>query len=158
MELVTIENLFINDEGGMTRGRVIATIRQMVKRQKCDIVFIDHIGLIRVNSGKNLAYEIGENTSALKALAKELNIPIVGLCQINRAVESGGEKMPSLSQLRDSGRIEEDADCVILLYRDGYYQQEERQVEDCKYKIAKCRNGRRCVVDGTFTGSLMKFE
>ena len=135
----------------------------MSRSQSCGvrvgyIIFIDHIGLIRVNGNQNLAHEIGENTSALKVLAKELNIPVVGLCQINRAAESGGEKMPTLSQLRDSGRIEEDADCVILLYRDGYYQQEERQVEECKYKIAKCRNGRRCIVDGTFTGSLMKFE
>ena len=156
--LLTINNLFINDEGGMTRGRVIATMRQMVKRQKCDIIFIDHIGLIRVNGNQNLAHEIGENTSALKVLAKELNIPVVGLCQINRSAENGSEKMPTLSQLRDSGRIEEDADCVILLYRDGYYQQEERNFEECKYKIAKCRNGRRCIVDGVFTGSLMKFE
>lgn len=156
--LLTIQKIFINDEGGMKRANVLASIRQMVKKQKCDIVFIDHIGLIRVNGSQNLAHEIGENTSALKAIAKELNIPIVGLCQINRAVESGNEKMPSLSQLRDSGRIEEDADCVILLYREGYYQQQELEKEPCKYKIAKCRNGKRAIVDGTFTSSLMLFE
>lgn len=157
-QLLTIKNVFINDQGGMNRGSVLAAIRQMVKRQKCDIVFIDHIGLIRVNGTQNLAHEIGENTSALKSIAKELNIPVVGLCQINRAAESGGEKMPTLSQLRDSGRIEEDADCVILLYRQSYYMQEERQQEECQYKIAKCRNGKRCIVDGIFTGELMKFE
>lgn len=130
----------------------------MVKKQKCDIVFIDHIGLIRVNGNQNLAHEIGENTSALKALAKELNVPIVGLCQINRSVENGQEKMPSLSQLRDSGRIEEDADCVILLYREGYYHQEELPQEICKYKIAKCRNGKRAIVDGSFEGEYMYFS
>lgn len=156
--LLTINNVFINDEGGMTRGTVISTIRQMVKKQKCDIVFIDHIGLIRVKNNQNLAHEIGENTASLKALSKELNIPIVGLCQINRAAESSTEKMPTLSQLRDSGRIEEDADCVILLYREGYYNEEQRRFEECKYKIAKCRNGKRCIVNGTFDGSLMKFE
>lgn len=156
--LLTINNLFINDQGGMNRGTVMATIRQMVKKQKCDIVFIDHIGLIRVNGNQNLAHEIGENTSALKVIAKELDIPVVGLCQINRAAESNGEKMPTLSQLRDSGRIEEDADCVILLYRQSYYLQEEQPIETCQYKIAKCRNGKRAIVDGTFTGELMKFE
>ena len=156
--LLTLKNLFINDQGGMKRGNVMSAIRQMVKKQKCDIVFIDHIGLIRINNNQNLAHEIGENTSALKALAKELDIPIVGLCQINRAAESGGEKMPTLSQLRDSGRIEEDADCVILLYRQSYYMQEEQPRECCQYKIAKCRNGKRCIVDGTFIGELMKFE
>lgn len=156
--LMTIKNVYINDQGGMKRGTVLATIRQMVKRQKCDIVFIDHIGLIRLNGTQNLAHEIGENTSALKVIAKELDIPVVGLCQINRAAESNGEKMPTLSQLRDSGRIEEDADCVILLYRQSYYLQEEQPVEVCQYKIAKCRNGKRAVIDGTFTGELMKFE
>lgn len=156
--LYTINNLFINDEGGMKRANVLSAIRKMVKKQKCDIVFIDHIGLIRVNSNQNLAHEIGENTSALKAIAKELNIPIVALCQINRSAENGNEKMPSLSQLRDSGRIEEDADCVILLYREGYYQQQEQEQELCKYKIAKCRNGKRAIVDGLFTSSLMLFE
>jgi replicative DNA helicase len=156
--LLTINNLFINDEGGMKRANVLASIRQMVKKQKCDIVFIDHIGLIRVASNQNLAHEIGENTSALKAIAKELNVPIVGLCQINHSVEAGNEKMPTLSQLRDSGRIEEDADCVILLYREGYYQQQEQEQEPCKYKIAKCRNGKRAIVEGVFTSSLMLFE
>ena len=157
-QLLTIKNVFINDQGGMNRGAVLAAIRQMVIRYKCDIIFIDHIGLIRVNGTQNLAHEIGENTSALKTIAKELNVPIVGLCQINRAAEAGQEKMPTLSQLRDSGRIEEDSDCVILLYRESYYMQEEQQKEPCKYKIAKCRNGKRCVVDGIFTGELMKFE
>lgn len=156
--LKTIKNVYINDQGGMNRGMVLSAIRQLVKRYKCDIVFIDHIGLIRVNGGQNLAHEIGENTSALKTIAKELNIPVVGLCQINRSAESGSEKMPTLSQLRDSGRIEEDADCVILLYRESYYTPEEKKFESCQYKIAKCRNGKRCIVDGVFTGELMKFE
>lgn len=157
-QLLTIEKVFINDQGGMNRGMVMAAIRQMVKRHKCEIVFVDHIGLIRVTGNQNLAHEIGENTAALKNIAKELDIPIVGLCQINRAAESGSEKMPTLSQLRDSGRIEEDADCVILLYRQSYYMEKENPRESCQYKIAKCRNGRRCIVEGIFTGDIMKFE
>lgn len=157
-QLLTIKNVFINDQGGMNRGAVLSAIRQMVIKNKCDIVFVDHIGLIRVNGNQNLAHEIGENTAALKSIAKELNVPVVGLCQINRAAEAGAEKMPTLSQLRDSGRIEEDADCVILIFRESYYMQEEKPQESCQYKIAKCRNGKRCIVDGIFTGDLMKFE
>ena len=123
---------------------------------KCDIVFIDHIGLIRVNGNSNLAHEIGENTSALKALAKELQIPIVGLCQLNRAVEKEKNKEPTLADLRDSGRIEEDADCVILLYRENYYNQE---VDGrAKYIVAKCRNGKTGSVSGFFENELMKWS
>jgi len=156
-KLLTIKNVFINDEGSMNRGGIIATVRKMVKKQKCDIVFIDHIGLIRVEGKNNLAHEIGENTAALKSLSKELNIPIVGLCQINRSAESANEKMPTLAQLRDSGRIEEDSDCVILLFREAYYSQNQPEIENCVYKIAKCRNGKRCEVKGMFEGQYMHF-
>lgn len=160
-QLNSIKNVFINDQGGMTRVGVITAIRQLVKKQRCDIVFVDHIGLIRIDGRSNLAHEIGENTAALKALAKELNIPIVGLCQINRSVEEGQDKKPRLSNLRDSGRIEEDADCVILIYRPSYYNKDNKNLpkqEMCTYIIAKCRNGRVCDVDGLFEGEYMKFS
>jgi len=160
-QLLTIKNVFINDQGGMTRAGVITAIRQLVKKQGCDIVFVDHIGLIHVEGKSNLAHEIGENTAALKALAKELDIPIVGLCQINRSVEEGQDKKPRLSHLRDSGRIEEDADCVILIYRPSYYNSNNKNLpkqESCTYVIAKCRNGRVCDVDGIFEGDYMKFS
>lgn len=154
--LGSIKNVVINDKGGLNRYQIVSFIRNMVLKMKCDIVFIDHIGLIRVNGNSNLAHEIGENTSALKALAKELQIPIVGLCQLNRAVEKEKSKEPTLADLRDSGRIEEDADCVILLYRENYYNQE---VDGrAKYIVAKCRNGKTGSVSGFFENELMKWS
>ena len=154
--LYSLKNIVYNDTGGMNRMQVVNVIKNFVKKSKCEIVFIDHLGLIKVNSGGNLAHEIGENTSTLKSLSKELNIPIVCLCQLNRSVEKEKQPMPKLSDLRDSGRIEEDADCVILLYRDNYYN------NDCKgfakYIIAKCRNGKTGYVDGFFDSEMMKWS
>ena len=156
--LMSIKNTIIDDRGGLNRNQVLAKIRQFVKKAKCEVVFIDHIGLVQVDDKGNLAHEIGKVTALLKSIAKELNIPVVCLCQINRASEKDSSKRPKLADLRDSGRIEEDADCVILLYRDGYYEKEPQPVEPCEYIIAKCRNGRRGVIDGTFRGEYMKFE
>jgi len=154
--LGSIKNVVINDKGGLNRYQIVSFIRNMVLKMKCDIIFIDHIGLIRVNGNSNLAHEIGENTSALKALAKELQIPIVGLCQLNRAVEKEKSKEPTLADLRDSGRIEEDADCVILLYRENYYNQELDG--RAKYIVAKCRNGKTGIVNGFFENEIMKWS
>lgn len=156
--LESIKNVSISDMGGLNRAQVIAIIRQMVKRRKCDIVFIDHLGLIQVSDKGNLAHEIGKTTALLKSLSKELEIPIVCLCQINRGVEKEGNKVPRMSDLRDSGRIEEDSDCVILLYREGYYEEKPPVFEKVKYIVAKCRNGKRGVVDGVFESELMRFS
>lgn len=155
--LMSLKNITISDRGGLNRSQVLALVRQMVKRNKCKIVFIDHLGLVQVNDRGNLAHEIGKTTALLKSIAKELDIPIVCLCQINRSVENGSNRIPSMSDLRDSGRIEEDSDCVILLYRDGYYAEKPPEVEDVKYIIAKCRNGKRGSFNGKFFAEYMKF-
>lgn len=154
--LGSIKNVVINDKGGLNRYQVVSIIRNMVLKSKCDIIFIDHLGLIKTDAKTNLAHEIGENTSALKSLSKELGIPIVCLCQINRAVEKEKAKKPCLADLRDSGRIEEDADCVILLYRENYYNQ---NVDGrAEYLVSKCRNGKCGSVDGYFEPELMKWS
>lgn len=155
--LMSLKNITISDKGGLNRAQVIALVRQMVKRNKCKIVFIDHLGLVQVSDKGNLAHEIGKITALLKSVAKELDIPIVCLCQINRSVENGTNRIPSMSDLRDSGRIEEDSDCIILLYREGYYQEKPPEVEDVKYIIAKCRNGRRGSFSGKFFAEYMRF-
>ena len=156
--LMSIKNVLISDKGGLNCPQVIALIRQMVKRAKCRIVFVDHLGLIQVSDRGNLAHEIGKVTALLKSLAKELDIPIVCLCQINRGVEREKDKRPTMADLRDSGRIEEDSDCVILLYREGYYDKIPPKTEPVEYIIAKCRNGRRGYVDGMFNSELMQFS
>lgn len=154
--LDSFTKLRINDKGGLDRYKVSAIIKQMVLREKCEVIFVDHLGLIKADNKGNLAHEIGENTTALKCLAKELKIPVVCLCQINRGVEQGNNRRPRLSDLRDSGRIEEDADCVILLYRENYY--EENVSNEAEYIVAKCRNGRTGVVKGYFESEYMRWS
>lgn len=154
--LFSIKNVIINDKGGLNRSQVVGLIRSMVKKAKCEVVFIDHIGLIKIKQTGNLAHEIGEVTSDLKALSKELQIPIVCLCQLNRFSDKAKNSLPKISDLRDSGRIEEDADCVILLYRDNYYNPDGSGI--AKYVIGKCRNGKTGIVDGFFEAEMMRWS
>jgi replicative DNA helicase len=102
------------------------------------LIVIDHLGLIS-RAGRNDASELGQVTTAFKALAKELNIPVVLLCQLNRKVEERSDKRPMLSDLRDSGRIEEDADIVIFLNRPEYYNLQPFGY--CEFIVAKARDG-----------------
>jgi len=144
--LSEINQLKIYDKGGLNAYQVCSKIRQMVK-EGCKIVFIDHLGLIRVDDRGNLAHNIGKITSALKSLAKELEIPIVVLSQVNRVAENQEDKRPTLKDLRDSGRIEEDADCVFFLYRDEYYNPietadgKQNRYEQAEILVEKNRNG-----------------
>lgn len=154
--IYSLKNTIINDKGGLNINQIVGIIRMFVKKAKCDIVFIDHIGLIKINSNGNIAHEIGENTSALKALAKELNIPIVCLCQLNRLADKNQNDPPKISDLRDSGRIEEDADCVILLFRDNYYN--TIGTGTARYVIGKCRNGKTGYANGFFESEMMRWS
>lgn len=157
--VTNLKKLHIDDRGGLSCEQVCAKIRDMVIQKGCKIVFVDHCGLIKVSDKGNLAHEIGKTTSALKALAKELNIPIVLLCQVNRGVEGEKDKRPHLSDLRDSGRIEEDADCVFFMYRDEYYNptSEDTRYEKAEILVLKNRNGACGIVNCTFDNKLMKF-
>ena len=149
-------NIVVNDKSGLDRYQISSIIRNMVIREHCEAIFLDHLGLIKTETKSNLAHEIGENTTMLKGLAKEFKIPIVCLCQINRGAEQFLDKKPKLSDLRDSGRIEEDADCVILLYRDSYYNPDCSN--EAEYCVAKCRNGRTGIVKGRFEGEYMRWS
>ena len=127
--------LLINDRTDLT----IADIRRMARREvahrKAALVVVDYLQL--VGGGKTEAkrvYEVGEVSRGLKAMAKELNIPVIALAQLNRAVEARDDKRPLLSDLRDSGNIEQDADVVILLYREEYYlRAAEPKLSDADY-------------------------
>lgn len=156
----SIKKLTINDRGGMDCFSVCATIRNMVKQKKCEIIFIDHIGLIQIEDSKNIAHSVGKITAALKTISKEVNIPIVALCQVNRGVEKEKkDKRPHLSDLRDSGRIEEDADCVFFLFRQDYYTAQEKinRYENAEIIVAKNRNGACKIINCNFDNQLMKF-
>lgn len=134
-ELLQRLPISIEQQGALSVSQVVSRARTLRGRwerrnQGLSLIVIDHLGLLQASgryAGQRHA-EVGEITGALKALAKEMNVAVLLLCQLNRAVESRENKRPQLSDLRESGRIEEDADSVVFLYRESYYL--ERQKED----------------------------
>jgi replicative DNA helicase len=116
--------LFIDATGGLSISKLAARARRLERMEHgLDLIIVDYLQLITTgeNSQKNRVQEVSEITGALKALAKELSVPILALSQLSRQVESREDKRPQLSDLRESGSIEQDADCVMFVYRESYY-------------------------------------
>ncbi|CAI2935515.1 Replicative DNA helicase [Aminobacter niigataensis] len=116
--------LFIDSTGGISIAQLAARARRLKRQRGLDVIIIDYIQLMQGSSAKssqNRVQEITEITTGLKALAKELNVPIIALSQLSRQVESRDDKRPQLSDLRESGSIEQDADVVLFVYREEYY-------------------------------------
>lgn len=134
--------LFIDDQAGTTVLEMKAKLRRLQKRHGLDLVVIDYLQLIR-GSGRtdNRVNEVSEISRQLKGLAKELNVPIVALSQVSRQVEARQDKRPGLSDLRESGAIEQDADLVAFIYRDEYYNPQTQDTNTAEVIIAKQRNG-----------------
>lgn len=112
---------FIDDSGALTMSAIRTRARRLKRKNNLSILFVDYLQLITGSKRDNRVLEISEMTMGLKSLAKELNIPIIVLSQLSRAVESRDDKRPMLSDLRESGAIEQDADIVMFIYRDEYY-------------------------------------
>ena len=116
--------LYIDDTGGISISQLAARARRLQRSVGLDLIVIDYLQLITVsNSGSNTnrVQEVTQITTALKALAKDLNVPVLALSQLSRAVEQRDDKRPQLSDLRESGSIEQDADVVMFVYREEYY-------------------------------------
>jgi len=114
--------LILEDMPGLAPGHVMTRARRHKRKRGLDMIIIDYLGLMESPTDiPNQAVRISEITKAVKSIARELNVPVMLLCQINRGVESRDDKRPTLADLRDSGSIEQDADNVLFLYRDEYY-------------------------------------
>lgn len=116
--------LHIDETGGIHIAKLCARARRQHRREGLDLLIVDYLQLATTGDGRgqrNRTQEVSEITGALKALAKELGIPIIALSQLSRQVESRDDKRPMLSDLRESGSIEQDADCVMFVYREAYY-------------------------------------
>ena len=123
--------LYIDDTPALPIGQVAARCRRLKRTHGLDVVIVDYLQLLRGSGrGDNRVQEIGEISMGLKAIAKELNIPVVALSQLSRTVESREDKRPQLSDLRESGSIEQDADVVMFVYRDEYYHERLKPPED----------------------------
>ncbi|HZP18955.1 MAG TPA: DnaB-like helicase C-terminal domain-containing protein, partial [Bauldia sp.] len=116
--------LFVDQTGGLTIAQLAARARRLKRQRGLDLVVVDYIQLLQGSSRRgadNRVQEVTEITNQLKALAKELNVPILALSQLSRQVENREDKRPQLSDLRESGSIEQDADVVLFVFREEYY-------------------------------------
>jgi replicative DNA helicase len=120
--------LYIDDTPALPISQVAARARRLKRTHGLDVLMIDYLQLLKGSSSKgdNRVQEVSEITQGLKAIAKELNIPVIALSQLSRQVESREDKRPQLSDLRESGSIEQDADVVMFVYRDEYYKEREK--------------------------------
>jgi len=149
--------LFLDDSPNMPLSQIATKARRLKYAGKLDLVIIDHLNLIGTDAKKeNRTNEIADITKRMKGLAKELNVPVICLCQLSRGVENRNEKKPQLADLRESGTIEQDADMVLLLYRDGYYTKDASD-KSAELIIAKQRGGRTGTVNLVFTGDRQVF-
>lgn len=142
-------NLKMDDSGYLSIQDLEWKCRKEARKQPLSCIILDYLQLMhcKTNNNSNKNEEVSIITRKLKALAKELNLPIIVLAQLNRQVEMREDKRPLMSDLRDSGSIEQDADLVIFLYRDAYYNEVEKikegqNIEEIEVRIAKHRNGR----------------
>lgn len=139
---VGMSNLIIDDTPGISISELRAKCRKLKRDNNLGLVIIDYIQLM-TGAGKSESrqQEVSEISRALKGLARELNVPVIALSQLSRAVESRPEKVPMLSDLRESGAIEQDADVVMFIYREEYYKKDTDRRGEADIIIAKQRNG-----------------
>ena len=150
-------NLYIDQQGALRLLDVRMKARLVKRRHGLDVLVIDYLGLME-GQGENRYAQIDGITRGLKALAKELDIVIVLLAQLNRDLEKRDNKRPQLSDLRDSGSIEQDADIVLLLYRDEVYHPDTPQPGVCEVHVAKNRQGSTGREALTYIGNQVRFE
>ncbi len=161
MGVSTLSNspIYIDDSPGITVPEMRSKLRRLKMEHGLGFVVIDYLQLIhgRRSSGENRQQEISEISRSLKQLARELEVPIVALAQLSRSVEQRQDKRPMLSDIRESGSIEQDADIVAFLYRDDYYDPETDKQNIIEIIIAKQRNGPTGKIELVFLKNYNKF-
>jgi len=152
--------IYIDETAALTCTEIRARARRLKREHGLGLVVVDYLQLMQGTGrvSENRATEISEISRSLKALAKELNVPVIALSQLNRAVESRPNKKPVMSDLRESGAIEQDADVIAFIYRDEVYDPETPRKGIADIIIAKQRNGPIGDLPLTFLGEYTRFE
>ena len=151
--------IYIDDTPGITITEIRARCRKLKMEKNIGLVVIDYLQLIQASGKRNSSreQEISEISRSLKILAKELDIPVIALSQLSRAAEARQDHRPMLSDLRESGAIEQDADMVMFIYRDDYYNKDTEKKGVADIIIAKQRNGPIGTVDLLWLPEFTKF-
>lgn len=152
--------LYVDDSPGLTLMRLRAKARRMKSRHDIKLVVVDYLQLLSLGSrSENRQVEISQLSAGLKQMARELEVPVITLSQLNRAVEQRQDKRPLMGDLRESGSIEQDADAVMLLYREEYYNSANPESRNrAEVILAKNRNGPTGVVELVFQANMMRFD
>jgi replicative DNA helicase len=160
IEMLSETKLFIDDTPALTPSEVRSRARRLAREHgQLGLVVIDYLQLMQVPGSKeNRAVEVSEISRQLKALAKELKAPIIACSQLNRSLESRTDKRPVMSDLRESGSLEQDADLILFVYRDEVYNEETAEKGKAEIIIAKHRNGPIGKIFLTFRGQYTRFD
>jgi replicative DNA helicase len=151
--------LFIDDTPALTPNELRARARRLSREHGLGLIVIDYLQLMQVHGTKeNRTNEISEISRSLKALAKELEVPVIALSQLNRGLEQRPNKRPVMSDLRESGAIEQDADVIVFIYRDEVYNEDSPDKGTAEIIIGKQRNGPIGTTRLTFLGQFTRFE
>ena len=157
--LLKDKNLFIDDTPALTPVELRSRCRRIAREHKLDMIIIDYLQLMQIpGTSENRATEISEISRSLKAMAKELKVPVVALSQLNRSLEQRPNKRPVMSDLRESGAIEQDADVIVFIYRDEVYNDETADKGIAEIILSKQRNGPIGTVKLAFLGQFTRFE
>src|SRR3954454_17590151 len=150
--------LFIDDSPGLNMMELRAKCRRLKQKHDLKLVILDYLQLMTPGKrSDSRQQEVSEMSRSLKLLAKEIGVPVVALSQLNRQAEARSDKKPQLSDLRESGAIEQDADMVILLHRDDAYEKESPSAGEADFIVAKHRNGPTDTVTVAFQGHYSRF-
>jgi replicative DNA helicase len=159
VEILKDAKLFIDDTPALTPAELRSRCRRIKRAAGLDLIVVDYLQLMQVpGTVENRATEISEISRTLKAMAKELSVPVVALSQLNRSLESRTDKRPVMSDLRESGAIEQDADVIVFIYRDEVYNNDSPNKGLAEIIISKQRNGPIGMVKLAFLGQYTRFE
>ena len=161
LEQLGESKLYIDDTPGLTVQMMRSKLRRLKVEQGLDLIIVDYVQLMTGRNGgnsDNRQQEISEISRNLKLIAREMDVPLIALSQLSRGVESRTDKRPVLSDLRESGSLEQDADIVVFLYRDKYYSKDENQEDVTEVIIRKHRNGALGTVNLLFQGEFTRFR
>ena len=152
-------HIVIDDTASLSLAALKSRIRRIANERNVGCILVDYLGLIDTGTGdSNMAYAIGRISRALKVLAKEMDIPVLLLVQLSRKVEEREDHHPQLADLRDSGSIEQDADVVMMIYREEVYRPEANNHGRAEIILRKVRQGQTGTVPCTFSGEFQRFE